>query len=152
MIVSYQYQIVNASSRKAGPHNVKERPHRKQNLSYDTRNRRIVITVLKSAKWAMTAADIHAHAWEENRRISLSTIYRTLEWLVSRGKVTTHVGPGSVRYLFSDSQYRGLLFCRRCRHVEHIDVPDVSALLHRHDFTVESYALEYRGICARCKS
>ena len=121
-----------------------------------TRQRRVILAELRSARTHPTAAELHRQVRKRLPRISLGTVYRNLEVLCE---------DGLARKLFlagADARYDGLtdahdhLRCTGCGTLQ--DFPggsrDVRPALPREaaGFLIQGYRLEYHGLCAACRS
>ncbi len=91
-----------------------------------------------------------------NPRISLATVYRNLHFLAEEGKIREVQFKGDV------IRYDGMLeahehfYCTSCGMVE--DLPSnlpttkLKHLAGKLGVTIERYALDYYGLCKKCKS
>jgi Fe2+ or Zn2+ uptake regulation protein len=121
-----------------------------------TEQRAAVYRFLMGTEAHPTADDVFTSVRHEIPDISLATVYKSLETLVSCGlalKLT--YGDGSARYDGRTDQHHHAR-CLRCGSVS--DVPsvfDASALAGQLEpgrgFRVEGYRLELVGYCAHCQ-
>jgi Fur family peroxide stress response transcriptional regulator len=121
-----------------------------------TEQRAAVYRFLMSTEAHPTADDVFTSVRHDIPDISLATVYKSLETLVSCGlalKLT--YGDGSARYDGRTDQHHHAR-CLRCGSVA--DVPgavDATALAHQlqpgRGFAVEGYRLELVGFCSDCQ-
>jgi len=112
----------------------------------------------------LSADDLVIQLHKEGRRVSRSTIYRTLAILEKLGLVNKlDVGDGQSRYEFAQTgKHHHHLICIKCGKA--IDVSGkaieaytgkVSALEHvlseYFDFDVQSHRFDFLGICSECR-
>lgn len=123
-----------------------------------TPQRILMLEVLTREGGHLSAEAIHARVTRRYPYVNLSTVYRTLEMLVSEG-IVREARLGGGRRLFelaSESDPHHHLVCRACGAVEHIaaaHLDEVEAhLLDEHGFQVEDTVLTSFGQCGRCRS
>lgn len=121
-----------------------------------TRQRVIVAEALARERQAVSAQELHDRLIAKQQRIGLATVYRSLEGLVADGSATRLERPGHIyAYVACAPEHHHHLVCLRCRRVEDVaeDVlkPVLQSVKRRHDFEVDHAALDFYGICARCR-
>ena len=128
-----------------------------------TEQRIMVLDALRRNKEHLSAEDIAVQLYQEGRRVSRSTIYRTLAILEKLGLVNKlDVGDGQSRYEFAQTGKHHHLICIKCGKA--IDISgkaieayagNVAALVDvlsaDFDFDVQSHRLEFWGICSECR-
>jgi Fur family ferric uptake transcriptional regulator len=125
--------------------------------SYSTRPRERISAVLRAQPRFMTAADVHRALETGGERVSLSTVYRTLEHLLASGAVTSRVAEdGEASYMPCEPDYHHHhAICRTCGRVEDVDCAamDQFAELLRthHGFQLSSHKMEFSGLCRDCQ-
>ncbi|MBK8167523.1 MAG: transcriptional repressor [bacterium] len=112
----------------------------------------MVLAELAASREHLTAAEIFDRVRRTLPRISLGTVYRNLEVLVSEGRVVKLPGsePGA-RYDGAPAPHDHIR-CRRCGNVS--DVPSQALPVPEQvppGFLIESRRLEYVGLCADCR-
>jgi Fur family ferric uptake transcriptional regulator len=121
-----------------------------------TRQRALVLDIVERAKTHPTAEEVFRLARRKIQTVSLGTIYRNLHLLAEEGKIREVQFQGDV------IRYDGMLtphehfYCRSCGAVEDLTsglaadaVDSVAAQL---GVTIERYALDYYGLCKKCKA
>ncbi len=110
-----------------------------------TPKRRAILSTLKEADEALTAAELHAAL----PHIDLATIYRNLE-LFSEHKVIQRVqlGGGEAQYEYQDEPHHHAV-CDTCHRVIHFTAPDkkIIAALGLSDFAVDELEITVHGQC-----
>lgn len=118
-----------------------------------TRQRAVILEVIRSDMCHHTAEEIFALAKERLPSISRATVYNNLKALEEEQIIRRINGEdGSARY---DKSYipHGHLFCIGCRKIYDFDIPDFPDTISKYsDAVIDSYELSVRGICHGCKS
>jgi len=124
-----------------------------------TAQRNAVLDVMEQAAVPLTAEEIYLHLKEKNIPASLSTIYRTLDALISKRMVTKSVimGESKAKYeIQHEDEHRHNLICLGCTKTIKIDECPLGELensLHKStDFDVTGHKLEIYGYCPQCKN
>jgi len=118
-----------------------------------TRQRAIILEVIRSDMCHHTAEEIFALAKEKLPTISRATVYNNLKSLEEEQVIRRINGEdGSARY---DKSYipHGHLFCTECRKIYDFEIPDFTSELGKYsDAVIDSYELRVRGVCQNCNS
>ena len=118
-----------------------------------TKQRAIILQVLRSDKCHHTAEEIYLLAKKQLSSISRATVYNNLHALEKEGFVRKISGDGGPdRY---DDSYipHGHLFCTGCGRIVDIMMPELAARLAESvGAPIDSYELKVRGICPKCKT
>jgi Fur family ferric uptake transcriptional regulator len=122
------------------------------NVSYSTRQREVILGILRQAGQPLTAQEIRERASQDSAGIGLATVYRALKAFMARGEIAQVEIPGTVpRYEPTDRGHHHHFICQHCRRV--FDLPgcvgDLEALAPR-DFHVERHEIVLYGLCAAC--
>ena len=122
---------------------------------YATRSREQIVNLLRSERRYLSAAAVHRILRSLGTLVSLSTVYRTLDLLVSMGIASTRTDEdGETTYVFCTVEHHHHAICRKCGHVEEVDCGAMdafsAALKAHHAFELDSHSLEFYGRCARC--
>lgn len=123
---------------------------------YATRSRERIADLLRSERRYLSAAAIHRILRSGGTEVSLSTVYRTLDLLVSMGVASARPDEqGELTYVFCTVDHHHHAICRKCGHVEEVDCAAMdafaAALRTHHAFELDAHALEFYGRCARCQ-
>jgi len=117
-----------------------------------TRQRAVILEVLRSDKCHHTAEELFLLAKEKLPTISRATVYNNLHALEEERiirKISGDSGPDRYDNAFVP---HGHLVCTVCGSVSDIDLPGLNDMLSECIGTsVDSYELKVRGRCARCK-
>ena len=116
-----------------------------------TRQRAIILEVIRSDMCHHTAEEIFALAKEKLPTISRATVYNNLKALEEE-QIIRHINgeDGSARY---DKSYipHGHLFCTECKKIYDFEIPDFTSTLGEYsDAVIDSYELRVKGVCPRC--
>ena len=117
-----------------------------------TRQRAVILEIIRSDLCHHTAEEIFALAKEKLPTISRATVYNNLKALEEE-QIIRHINgdDGITRY---DKSYipHGHLFCMGCRKIYDFDIPDFTSTLKTYsDAEIDSYELRVNGICQDCK-
>jgi Fur family ferric uptake transcriptional regulator len=121
-----------------------------------TKQRRLILEMLRTSEGHMTAPEIHRRAKALLPRLNKSTVYRTLEALKERGLVTeTDLGEGRLGYHPAEKGHHHHLICEKCGRVqemgEHTLTRLKEALLQRYKFQADLKHLAIFGRCENCR-
>jgi Fur family transcriptional regulator, ferric uptake regulator len=121
-----------------------------------TSQRLIVAEALASAKRALSAQELYDRIRASHPSIGRATVYRALEEQVEDGMASRFEREGHVSaYIACDAEHHHHLVCSNCQRVEDVaeDVvaPMLAAVGRRHDFAVDHAALDFYGLCVRCR-
>lgn len=122
-----------------------------------TAQRVVVAEALASAKRALSAQELYERIREKHPTIGRATVYRTLEQQVEDGMASRFERDGHISaYIACDAGHHHHLVCTSCQRVEDVaeDVvaPMLTAVGRRHDFAVDHAALDFYGLCAKCRN
>jgi Fur family ferric uptake transcriptional regulator len=116
-----------------------------------------VLEVLESADELSSAQDIHGRMRGfDSKAPGLTTVYRSLESLVSLGLVqSVDLGDGERRYeLVKPGEHHHHLVCQSCRGSVHLDQCLIEELeegiRQKYGFQVKGHILEIFGTCKDC--
>lgn len=121
-----------------------------------TRQREAVLEVVRRSCDHPTADQIYDAVRQTMPRISLGTVYRNLEMLVSQGLIQKIVsGSGPMRFDGNPHPHVHLR-CERCGALEDVRLKkplDPTAFVDEGSGqVVRSFVLEFSGLCRRCAS
>jgi len=120
-----------------------------------TNQRLEIISYLQSTREHPTAEKIYFEIRKKLPKISLGTIYRNLDVLISKSLVIKY-NFGEDRDRFdADTSAHHHFFCRRCHRVFDLILPDAYQLKDRvesgENFSVEKFSIMFVGRCNICK-
>lgn len=113
--------------------------------------------ILKGCHSPLTPNDIYIRLEESGLSVSLSTVYRNLEMLVSKNFVVKScMSDGRTRYELNRMDHRHHMVCMGCSKTVSINDCPFGKLEKRiresTDFDVTGHRLEVYGYCPNCKS
>lgn len=118
-----------------------------------TKQRAVILEVLRSDKCHHTAEELFMLAKEKLPTISRATVYNNLHSLEEEEIIRKISGDGGPDRYDNSFIPHGHLICETCGGVYDIDVPRIEELLNECiGSRVASYELKVRGRCARCKA
>jgi Fur family ferric uptake transcriptional regulator len=118
-----------------------------------TRQRDVIVAVIREATGPLTVNEILNRAQERVPGLGVATVYRTLKLLQEGGKITTVILPsGETRYESTGLGHHHHFHCRVCDEV--YDLEDCPVQIPTRElsngFQVESHELTLYGICSSC--
>ena len=125
---------------------------RKERMDRLTRQRALILDIIRSDKCHHTAEELFTLAKERMPGISRATVYNNLHALAEEKIIRRISGDGaSDRY---DSAYmpHGHLVCIGCDKMVDFEIPGFSDLIcERLGESIDSYELKVRYVCPNCK-
>ncbi|HVG30419.1 MAG TPA: transcriptional repressor [Pyrinomonadaceae bacterium] len=121
-----------------------------------TRQRRVVLEVVKDSEGHLTAAEIFAAARERLPSISFATVYNSLRYLKGEGLVREITfGNAASRYDRETARHDHAI-CTACGKLIDFDLAETAGLMRaaarRSRFRPESVHLTLYGLCPDCKA
>jgi Fur family ferric uptake transcriptional regulator len=131
-----------------------------------TVGRKEILDVLTNSKGHLSAEEIYLKVHEKHPSVGLTTIYRTLDVLVSIGLLQKFdFGDDRARYEIIDAAnekgHHHHLICTECKKI--IDYKDFideesemlkkteKALSEKYKFEIKKHVIEFYGLCPDCK-
>ncbi len=126
----------------------------KSNLMRSTRQRAIIMEVLKGTTQHPTADWIYDRVREKCPNVSLGTIYRNLSLLKEKGLIIElKYGKNTARY-DGNSEPHHHIFCLECGKLDDIHCkvhPNLTKSVEKDSgYKITSHQLEFNGICPEC--
>ncbi|MGA8532688.1 MAG: transcriptional repressor [Candidatus Tumulicola sp.] len=124
---------------------------------YATRPRELIAAILGRERRFLSAAEIHQTLEDAEAKVSLSTVYRTLDYLQGKGDVALRTDPaGEAAYMLcAPERHHHHAICRTCGRVEDVDCAAVDqfadSLRTLNGFELEEHAMEFFGNCRECR-
>jgi Fur family transcriptional regulator, ferric uptake regulator len=122
-----------------------------------TPQRKAVLRILDSSSTHLTPAVVFEKVKKRNPRISLVTVYRTLNILVELGLACEiRTGANSKSYVLGNSVAHGHLICTNCGKVDNFEGYDISDLTRKlsgeSGYDIKDHRLDLYGLCSVCAS
>ena len=120
-----------------------------------TKARALTIAIFQSHHLPITELELRRQLAKKGIRVNKSTVYRELEFLLSREIVIeVNFGDGKKRYELNGRHHHHII-CTNCKKVDDIHIAnDLSAvekkIQKQKKFKVQSHALEFFGLCSSC--
>lgn len=123
---------------------------------YVTRPREQISAILRREQRYLSAADVFALLKKARAKVSLSTVYRTLGMLESKGEASSRLDPaGEATYVSCARTHHHHAICSQCSRVEEVACQTIERLANdlvsHHGFELEDHAMEFFGRCASCR-
>jgi Fur family transcriptional regulator, ferric uptake regulator len=123
---------------------------------YVTRPRELIALTLQHEPRFLSAAEIYQRLKRGGARVSLSTVYRTLDRLRAKGEVTERTdAEGEATFMLCEpAHHHHHAICAECGRVEDVDCTAVEqfteSLRALHGFELDDHAMEFFGRCRAC--
>jgi Fur family ferric uptake transcriptional regulator len=122
-----------------------------------TTQRLLLLRLLQDNKGHTSADDLYARAHARDPRLSLSTVYRTLNSLKEAGMVRElHLDQDHHHYELADKEDHYHLVCQGCGRVLEVECFVIDEMLSRiqdrYQFQVTGTQMEFVGYCAGCQA
>lgn len=124
-------------------------------MSYRTKQRDLIINVIKSQRQAFTIKDIYR---EVKDNTGLTTIYRIVDKMVKDNELRKYLGKDNITYYeylekcMEDNHF--YLKCNSCGHIIHIDCDCIKYLSNHicdeHHFKINKEGIVINGLCQKC--
>lgn len=127
-----------------------------KNKYRQTKQRKIILDYLNKNRCHPSADEIYDAVRVEMPHISLSTVYRNLDFLQRNGIIKAiETGGGQRRFDYNTEDHHHIR-CVKCRKVEDIELDlnnDIAEYCSgKTDFEILGYDIDIYGICPACKN
>jgi len=121
-----------------------------------SRQRSVIVETFYSMGGHVPVEALVARVREQDPRVSLATVYRTMKLLAESGlAVARQFGDGQTRYETARGEHHDHLICTGCGRIVEFENERIEELqlrvARRHGFSVESHKLELYGRCPGCR-
>ncbi len=125
-------------------------------MQRETRQRKLIMEILSSSMDHPDALTVFRRAQDKKAKVSIGTVYRTLELLVKEGKALKFYDANAVARYDAKVDFHHHLICRVCGKVEDLDaslfksdqmIKEIEEKTHFKDI---EYHLTIYGICEDC--
>lgn len=122
----------------------------------NTKSRKAVISALEKSEMPVSAEDIFLSIKKSGIPANLSTVYRTLELMETKGLTEkTIMNDGKARYRLTTAVHRHHLICTCCHKIVPINICPLEKLTREvseeTNFDITGHRLELYGLCPDCK-
>ena len=122
-----------------------------------TRQKQLILSILKDAAVPLTAREIYIRGTEKEPLLAKSTVYRNLEAMLARGELTHgRLETGESFYALVDEHaHKHYMICKDCNAM--LDLPECplgyleKQLAETADFTVTDHVIQLYGYCCECR-
>lgn len=124
-------------------------------MSYNTKQKDLILDKIKNKKTSFTIKDIYA---DLNKEVGLTTIYRFIEKLEKETLVTKEINEDNITYYQylekCEHNNHFYLKCEKCKNIIHIDCDCINELYNHikneHEFKLNKEKIIINGICKKC--
>ncbi|AEV69162.1 Fur family transcriptional regulator [Acetivibrio clariflavus] len=122
----------------------------------NTKSRKIIIEVLTKTEVPLSAEEIFLNVKESGSSTNLSTVYRTLDLLESKGMLDKYImSDGRARYKLALEGHKHHITCINCYKSIPINTCPIESLekdlVNTTDFNITGHKLEVYGLCPKCR-
>ena len=125
--------------------------------AYVTKPREQITALLRAEPRFFSAGEIHRRLEDGASKVSLSTVYRTLEHLLERGEIAARVDESgeSTYTMCAPERHHHHAICRVCGRVEDVTCSTMDQLAESlravHGFELDDHKMEFIGRCRACR-
>lgn len=121
-----------------------------------TKGREFIMKIIKSSNLPISAEDIYNICLKNNKKINLSTIYRTLNTLEKKKILIKQIRQNGTTYFQENKHdHKHLFVCLNCGKTIVLDncpLQDaLDSISKKRDFEITSHNIELYGTCKNCK-
>lgn len=121
-----------------------------------TKQRKAILDILSEAETCMSAEEIFLEVKENSPSTCLTTVYRTIELLVSNNLLNKlDFGDNKYRYEINSNYHHHHVVCLNCKKIICLEGCPVqefeSKIGARTDFKITGHRLELYGYCPECQ-
>jgi Fe2+ or Zn2+ uptake regulation protein len=122
----------------------------------NTQQRELILEIIRKGKGHMDADDVYQTARKKNPRLSLSTVYRTLQTLKELGLIEElHLDETHHHYEIKDSRDHHHFVCLKCGKVVEFETAAAARMMREvsreKGFEIINTEIRMTGYCADCK-
>lgn len=121
-----------------------------------SKNRKAVLDILEKSKTPVTIDYIYNKLRKKNENVSLSTVYRIMEKLISNNIVTKSIimDDNKARYELIRDKHKHYIICTKCNQmtpIENCPIGDLEKNISKTTgFNITGHKLELYGECSSC--
>ena len=120
-------------------------------MKRNTMQKEIILSALCSLNTHPTAPMLYEIIHRNHPTISRSTVYRVLGQMVDEGTALRLGIAGTEDRYDGDTSPHSHIRCRMCGSVDDLPAVEVSELSDKAGYLVESCAVEFSGLCPKCR-
>ncbi len=124
-----------------------------------TKQRRIILSVLRDMKTHPTAEDIYTLVRKQLPNVSLGTVYRNLDFLLAQGDVIQINSTAALRRFDGDISDHWHMHCMSCGAIVDVkmdaipsDFVQMDKIKDNSGFSIKKCRIEFDGYCEACKA
>lgn len=120
-----------------------------------TKQRQIILDILKEAKTPLTAKDIYTEAIKKLPSLAQTTIYRNIDSLFEIAMISRYrIDKEQYSYKLNDEKHTHYLLCKECGKLTDLPICPIShfkGIAELEDFEITNHSIEILGYCKKCK-
>ena len=127
---------------------------KEKNMKRYSKQREVIINVLKKSKAHPSAAEIYLEVKKEIPNISLGTVYRNLNNLKSEGEILCFNTNGSKEHFDGNSKPHHHFYCTKCGKTQDVFIDSTAFFKEASSYLngeVNGAEIVFSGICTLCK-
>ncbi|MCM8809948.1 MAG: transcriptional repressor [Candidatus Omnitrophica bacterium] len=115
-----------------------------------------ILKFIKFTKEHFDADDIYNNLKENQQKISLASIYRTLALFLKNGviRIVTHAGRKAKYEFVKDNPHHDHMICIKCGKIIEFKNDDIEYMqkkvCEKYNFILKEHNMELRGLCKNC--
>ena len=125
-------------------------------MSYNTKQKDIIIDLIKKQKHEFTIKDIHEKIKDT---VGLTTIYRVVDKMISEGTINKYINENNITYYQylekCEEENHFYLKCEKCGTLIHVDCDCIGELTNHilvdHEFMLNKEHIIINGLCKKCR-
>lgn len=117
-----------------------------------SKNRKLIIDIIKSSAEHMTAGEIFIKARQKQPSIAVGTVYRNLGLMTKSGEIKRVVIPNMSDRFDKFTHSHEHIICQKCGALSDITVSNLKEYLEAQTgIEITGYELSLKNICDKCK-
>ncbi len=118
-----------------------------------TKQRKLILDIIKSSSGHMTAEEIYAKAKQVIPSIAIGTVYRNLGLMAEAGEIRRLAIPDKPDKYDKSSKPHEHLICQKCGEISDLFVSSMHEFLKQQTgIEITGYDLNLRYICDKCQT
>lgn len=125
-------------------------------MQRETRQRKLIMDILKNSMDHPDALTVFRRAEDKKVKVSIGTVYRTLELLVKEGKAIKFYDASAIARYDARTEFHHHLICKMCGKVQDLETSILDSekikreIEEKTPFKDIEYHLTIYGICEEC--
>lgn len=128
-------------------------------MSYNTKQRQIILDFLRENNGHITVSDIEKHLAFQGKKVGTATIYRYLNKLLSEGIVRKFASDEGACYQYTgdgNCLHHYHFVCNECGKLLHVECSELDSIFshisNKHSFNIDMSQTVFCGECDECRN